>query len=202
MIQGGSRALVPRGRRACSAACVLAATHLPACLRRPLTWKLRVFSTRVKSRSTGRRASVCLWEHRRATAAPPRNSPPTCPFRLPSVQRPLRPRLSYLLDPSPHALTSWSFQPSPSFPTQAKTPPQAPHRGQLLSEPLYRRCLLLWSRGELLVLVRPLVYALLACDDRCSRGRRCRQPWMRPKGIAGRRTLPECFRGCARRWRC
>ena len=44
---------------------------LLACLRRQATWKPSVFSIRDLSLSTGRHASVCSHERRRATPAPP-----------------------------------------------------------------------------------------------------------------------------------
>ena len=70
----------------------------------------------------------------------PRNLPRPFPVRATKAPQQLRHELSYPLNPSPHALTPCSSNPSRSPPTPAETLPRAPHRSKPSSEHLHRRC--------------------------------------------------------------
>jgi hypothetical protein len=112
----------------------------------------------------------------------PSNSPRSFPFQSTRALHQLRKVLGFRLRPRAQALPFYNSAPTRSSPNPAGAPPRAPHRGQRHPE-LFRRCfLLLWNRGELLMLLRCSIRVLLKCGDQCSfgRGGRPPRPWPGP----------------------
>jgi hypothetical protein len=121
----------------------------------------------------------------------PSNSRSLLPFQATRARQQLRQELRHRLHPLAQALIPHKPQPSRSPSTPAEAPPQALHRGQLISGLLNRRSLPCQSRGEPLVLPRPFPRSLTALDARGLAPRCFRPPELWPGSLGALRDHVE-----------
>ena len=172
--------LCRRGRATASSVAAQLATQLLAAVLHPdVLIRCQFNAARIKPRAAVENFfSLCTPTP--TSSLRPSNSRSFLPVQATRTCQQFRQELRHRLHPLAQALIPHKPQPSRSPSTPAEAPPQALHRGQLISGLLNRRSLPCRSRGELLVLLRPFPRSLPALDARGSAPRCFRppEPWL------------------------